>query len=224
MLRVVPKLAIFGAGGFGREVLALALDLCRTHAETPSPVCFLVEPGFVGASGAAPLPVFDDFEVLRRDEDMVLILAVGIPRLRERVAKAFEWLPEDRFATLVHPTAYVGDRSSLGAGSIVCAHASLTTDVAIGFHAQVHAGARVGHDSAIGSLASVFPGAVIGGGVRIGECVEIGSGSVVLPRLSIESSTIVGAGAVVIRSLPAGVTAVGNPARVLPTRSVHHDS
>ena len=214
----MPRLAIFGAGGFGREVLALALDLCGTQAETPRPACFLVEPGFVGAGGEAPLPVFDDFEILRRDEDMLLILAVGIPRIRERVAKTFEWLPEDRFATLVHPTAYVGDRSSLGAGTIVCAHASLTTDVSTGCHAQVHAGARIGHDSVIGSDASVFPGAVIGGGVRIGDCVEIGSGSVVLPRLSIESRSIVGAGAVVIRSLPAGVTAVGNPARVLPPR------
>jgi maltose O-acetyltransferase len=43
----------------------------------------------------------------------------------------------------------------------------------------------------------------------------IGAGAVVLPRVMIGENTVVGAGAVVTRDLPAGVVAVGNPARIV---------
>ena len=38
---------------------------------------------------------------------------------------------------------------------------------------------------------------------------------IVLPGVTIGADTVVGAGSVVTRDLPAGVLAVGNPARVL---------
>lgn len=45
--------------------------------------------------------------------------------------------------------------------------------------------------------------------------VWLGGGVIVLPGVTIGAGTVVGAGAVVTRDLPAGVVAVGNPARVL---------
>jgi len=45
--------------------------------------------------------------------------------------------------------------------------------------------------------------------------VWLGGGVIVLPGVTIGSDTVVGAGAVVSRDLPAGVLAVGTPARVL---------
>ena len=51
--------------------------------------------------------------------------------------------------------------------------------------------------------------------VHIGNNVWLGAGAVVLPGVSIGDNTVVGAGAVVTKDLPAGVVAVGNPARVL---------
>jgi maltose O-acetyltransferase len=51
--------------------------------------------------------------------------------------------------------------------------------------------------------------------ITIGDNVWLGGGVVVLAGVSIGADTVVGAGAVVTRDLPAGVVAVGNPARVL---------
>lgn len=51
--------------------------------------------------------------------------------------------------------------------------------------------------------------------ITIGDNVWLGGGVVVLPGVSIGADTVVGAGAVVSRDLPAGVVAVGNPARVV---------
>ncbi|MFD9564978.1 sugar O-acetyltransferase [Streptomyces sp. NPDC059994] len=51
--------------------------------------------------------------------------------------------------------------------------------------------------------------------VTIGDNVWLGGGVIVCPGVSIGADTVVGAGAVVTRDLPAGVLAVGNPARVI---------
>jgi maltose O-acetyltransferase len=54
--------------------------------------------------------------------------------------------------------------------------------------------------------------------ITIGANAWLGGGAIVLPGVSIGEDTVVGAGAVVTRDLPAGVVALGNPARV--TRSL----
>ena len=51
--------------------------------------------------------------------------------------------------------------------------------------------------------------------ITIGDNVWLGGGAIVCPGVTIGEHTVVGAGAVVTRDLPAGVVAVGAPARVL---------
>ncbi|WP_046508553.1 sugar O-acetyltransferase [Streptomyces odonnellii] len=53
--------------------------------------------------------------------------------------------------------------------------------------------------------------------VTIGDNVWLGGGVIVCPGVTIGENTVVGAGAVVTKDLPAGVLAVGNPARVIRT-------
>ena len=53
--------------------------------------------------------------------------------------------------------------------------------------------------------------------IAIGDNVWIGGGAIILAGVTIGEDTVVGAGAVVTRDLPAGVVAVGNPARIVRT-------
>jgi maltose O-acetyltransferase len=53
--------------------------------------------------------------------------------------------------------------------------------------------------------------------ITIGDNVWLGGGVIVCPGVSIGADTVVGAGSVVTRDLPAGVVAVGSPARVVRT-------
>jgi acetyltransferase-like isoleucine patch superfamily enzyme len=89
-------------------------------------------------------------------------------------------------------------------------------------------GIDVGPDTLFGTEAQVFDSDFHGlhparrhGGharmaeVRIGRNVWLGSNVMVLRGVSIGDDTVVGAGSVVSRSLPAGVIAAGNPARVV---------
>jgi maltose O-acetyltransferase len=49
----------------------------------------------------------------------------------------------------------------------------------------------------------------------IGDNVWLGGGVIVCPGVTIGADTVVGAASVVTRDLPAGVVAVGSPARVI---------
>ena len=55
--------------------------------------------------------------------------------------------------------------------------------------------------------------------VRIGRNVWIGGGAIILPGVTVGDDAIIGAGAVVTRDVPAGATAAGNPARILPPKA-----
>lgn len=54
--------------------------------------------------------------------------------------------------------------------------------------------------------------------ITIGDNVRLGGGAIVLPGVTIGDNSVIGAGAVVTKDVPAGVVAVGNPAR--PVRNV----
>jgi maltose O-acetyltransferase len=50
--------------------------------------------------------------------------------------------------------------------------------------------------------------------IQIGRNVWIGGGAILLPGITIGDDAIIGAGSVVTRDVPAGATALGNPARI----------
>ncbi|PSM42613.1 maltose acetyltransferase [Streptomyces dioscori] len=53
--------------------------------------------------------------------------------------------------------------------------------------------------------------------ITIGNNVWLGGGAIVLPGVTIGDNSVIGAGAVVTKDVPAGVVAVGNPARPVRT-------
>ena len=120
-----------------------------------------------------------------------------------------------KFATLVHPTARVSTRSSLGEGAIVSPGVIIASNTQLGSHVFVNRGVLIGHHTKIGSYVSLQPGANIAGVCQIGEATYIGIGAVVIDHVTIGAHSVVGAGAVVTKDVPDNVVVVGVPATIV---------
>lgn len=111
----------------------------------------------------------------------------------------------------------VGERTFVNFGLVALDVAPITIgdDVQIGPNVQLLTPTHpVDPESRRAKLEAALP-------IVVGDNVWLGGGVIVLPGVSIGDNTVVGAGAVVTRDLPAGVVAVGNPARVV--RPVNRD-
>lgn len=140
------------------------------------------------------------------------VIAIGSNETRQRIANVVQ---EIEWVTVVHPHASVESSVCLGSGTVVFAGAVIQPLAQVGEHAIVNTGATVDHECVIGSFAHIAPGAHLAGQVEVGEGAFIGIGASVIQRCRIGEWTTVGAGAAVIADLPAYVTAVGVPAKVI---------
>ena len=119
-----------------------------------------------------------------------------------------------RFATLVHPTAYVSPLAVLSDGVFIGAKSVVAPGVEIGEHVFVNRAVSIGHDCVIEAFARLQPGSNIGGHVRIGRGTTIGIGASVIQEVSIGANVQVAAGAVVIGDVGDESIMVGVPARM----------
>ena len=210
------QIVIYGAGGFAREVVQLVDDL-TTKGTAVKCIGFLVDPDFVNSDRVIDLPVLGDFGWLRKNGAVAVMIGIGSPAVKNRIAARVEQVG-GQFARLIHPRATVGRTVIVGSGSILCAGAVATTDIRIGAHVQLHVNSTVGHDCILGDCVTIAPGANIGGAANFGEGAFIGAGAVVLPRRRIGDWSIVAAGAVVTADVPSNSTVAGVPAKVIEQR------
>ena len=86
--------------------------------------------------------------------------------------------------------------------------------VSIGDGAQIGPGVQILTADHPRDPAARASGQEFGRPIRIGRDVWIGGGALLMPGVTVGDDAIIGAGAVVTRDVPAGATAMGNPARI----------
>ena len=206
-------LVIFGAGGYGKEVCQVIADVNASDAAW-NVLGILDDNRDLHGQAIGDHPVLGGGEWLREYPAATVALAVGSPSGRRKALNSLSSLANG-FATLIHPTAWLGQRVAVGNGTVVLAGAAVSTDIVLGDFVCLNKNCIVGHDVSIGDFTTISPGASISGRVSIGEGCDIGANSVVVQGLQVGAWSVVGAGAVVTRDLQPAVTAVGVPARVV---------
>jgi sugar O-acyltransferase (sialic acid O-acetyltransferase NeuD family) len=211
------KLIIIGAGGLGREVLWLTREINRV-CPTFDILGFLDDNRARHGTEVDGIPVLGSIDLAgtyTADAQVRIVIAVGEPDVKREIAARLAPL-NPSYATLIDPQAR-GDwaRITIGAGSVICAGAVLTTNICLGNHVVVNPLVYIGHDSVIGDYSTVAPQAVISGSVTLGEGSYLGSNCSIRDEVIVGDWVIVGMGAVVTKALPDAVVVTGVPAQVV---------
>ena len=150
------------------------------------------------------------------DRPPVIALGTRFPKVDIPAGGRIEFGLSVRFAGRRAPTRLgVGPSGVLRIGD----HSFLNDGANVFAQSRVHIGARV----LIGDFVSILDtnfheveanAGVVTAPIDIGDNVWIGLGAIVLPGVTIGDGTVIAAGAVVVSSLPGGVLAAGNPAKV----------
>lgn len=209
-------LVLIGSGGFGRETAAAVHALNRTGAAWR-----LL--GFLDDDPARHGLVIDGTAVLGGREligDLPrasFVVCTGRPRdyvSRLRIV-ADLGLPPERYATIVHPGAAVSPSSSVGQGSVLLAHVTLTAAVTVGAHVAIMPNVTLTHDDVADDFATIASGVCLGGGARIHTAAYLGAGALIGENRTVGAFSLVGMGAVVTHDVPAREVWAGVPARRL---------
>lgn len=204
-------LVVIGAGGHGREVVAIAracgVDVLGVVDDgRPDPA--LLDRLAVRLLGTS------DWWATASPTGFVAGLGYPAPRraTAARAAAAGSWP-----GRLVHPGADIGPDVELADGVVVWPGATVTTRVVVGRHTHLNVACSVSHDAVLGEHVTVGPGARVCGAVVLADDVWLGAGAVVVPGRTLGVGAVVGAGAVVLDDVAPGLVVAGVPAR--PVRS-----
>jgi|ERR1035441_9015004 sugar O-acyltransferase (sialic acid O-acetyltransferase NeuD family) len=158
-----------------------------------------------------PVRILSSVESYEPGENDRFLCAIGTPADRRRYTEMI-LCKGGRFATLVHPTAVLGENVTLGQGVIVSPHAVLTSDMVLGDSVFVGPLSCCSHDNRIGAWCHISGNCAFGGNVTVEEGCFFGMRSVVVPGVHIGKDAYIGVGSVVLKRVRPGAKVFGNPA------------
>lgn len=209
----MKPLWIIGSGGHAK----VAIDTARSTGKFEVMGCLDDNPDRAGEL-VLDAPLFGPVAVesiVEFDIEYSIIVIGSNPARRaiaNRLAERIEW------TTVVHSRAFVSNRATLGAGTLVCASAVVQPGSRIGDHVIGNTSASIDHDCTIGDFVHVGPGCHVAGDVAIGEGAFIGIGSSIVPGCTIGEWAVICAGAVVTGHVLDNSTTVGVPAKTIKQR------
>lgn len=207
----MKHLIIIGARGFGREVYNLFLACNTTSMDCKG---FLDDKVDALDGYHNYPPIISSVEDYIIEDDDVFICALGDVNYKRYYSEMI-LSKGGQFVSLIHPEAKISMNTTIGAGCIIEKHSVISCDAKLGDFVTVMPSAVLGHDITIGDWSHVGSFSFMGGFSKLGDSVTIHPSANILPHKTVGNNATVGAGAVVIRSVKAGLTVMGNPAKKL---------
>lgn len=211
----MKKIAIYGAGGFGREVACLINRINEKKPEWEIIGFFDdgKEKGEINEYGKI-LGGIDEVNIY--PEELAIAIAIASPKVVEKIVQNIV-SPSIYYPNIISPDVIFLDRNNvkIGKGNIICSSCLISCNVRIGDFNILNGFIPIGHDTMIGCFNSIMPSVKISGEVRIGDRNFLGVNSVVLQQIRIGNDTIIGANSLILRKTKDGMTYVGNPASII---------
>jgi len=218
MKKTNKKLIIIGGEGNGGVIASCIDDHRKKYNDFEWEVAgFLEDSGkFENIFGLPILGKTNDIKYFL-EQDVYFMFAihmVGKNKLNEKIYFKLN-IPLDRFATIVHKTAFVATNVVLEPGVFVMSNAYIGHSSHVGYCSLVMANAVIGHNVIVGPLCHFTAGSMTSGYLSIGRVSSVAAGATILGGRNIGNYSVAGAHSLITKDIPDGEIHVGSPARFL---------
>ena len=124
-------------------------------------------------------------------------------------------IPRDRFATIIHKTAFVANNAILEPGVFVMSNCYIGPAAKIGMCTLIMANSIIGHNTTVGYLCHFSVGSITSSYIVIGNVSDVTLGAKVLEKRKIGNYAVAGANSLITRDIPDYEIHIGSPAKFL---------
>lgn len=207
------NIAIYGAGGFGKEI-AYLIDFINQKKKTWNLIGYFDDQNEKKGNKFNHLDVIGGIEDLNQyRESLSIIFSIGNPKVVQNI---YDKIYNNNivFPNIISPDCIFLDPKNinLGKGNLIMPQSLISCNVMFGDFNLMNCGVSIGHDSTIGSFNSFMSYSKISGEVNIGDSNYFGACSLVLQQKIIGNNTVIGASSVIMRNTEDEHTYLGNPA------------
>ncbi|MFO8067346.1 MAG: sugar O-acyltransferase [Bacteroidales bacterium] len=212
------KVLIIGGEGNGGVVASLIEDNRRRFNDHEFEVAGFINDYEKGKT-INDYPVVGGTDEINKflEEDYYFIYAIHMIGRNILTEKTFNkmQIPWERFATIVHKSAFVADNAVLEPGVVVMSNTYIGPKAHIGACTLVLANALIGHNTKVGPLCHFSVGSITSSYINIGKVSDVTLGARVLEKKNIGNYAVAGAHSLVTRDIPDYEIHIGSPAKFL---------
>ncbi|MBR5611071.1 MAG: serine acetyltransferase [Bacteroidales bacterium] len=213
----MKDIAIFGAGGFGRETACLINKINQSKSSFEwNLIGFFDDNTDLKGKDISHFGVcLGDIDTLNKwNKPLSIVISVGNPiAIKNIVSKISN--PSIDFPNIIHPDFVINDEESfkIGKGNIIQSGCSVSCNVSLGNFNVLNGSVVFGHDCNVGNYNTFMPAIRVSGGVNICDCNFFGVGSIILQQIKIGDNIRLAAGSVLMTKPKDGKLYMGNPAK-----------
>ena len=208
----MKDIAIFGAGGFGREVACL-INLINKETPTWNLIGFFDDNPELKGKRNEYGEILGGVDVLNSwDKPISVLMAIGSGQIVKQVVGRIQNNYVE-YPNLLYKATYSDENNfSIGKGNIVIS-TIFSCAVSLGDFNVTNGSVVFGHDAKVGSYNTFMPATRVSGEVEIGNECFFGVGSIILQQLKIGDRVKLGAGSVLMTKPKNENLYLGNPAK-----------
>mgnify|MGYP003393044643 CR=1 FL=1 len=213
----MKKIIIFGCGENSRDIIEMVEQINNNQSEKYELVGLLDDNVAMLGKKVEGVKVIGNISNAKNYGDCYFVNGIyplgNFSKNREIIENLN--LKDERFITLIHPSAYVSKTSKIGHGSVVFQNSVIMSNATIGSHVNIQPNCIIHHRVFIGDFSFIANSVSTGGLVRIDKAVFIGMNCTIKEKVIIGSFSVIGMGSTVISDVPSNSVFVGAPARFL---------
>ena len=211
----MKDIAIFGAGGFGREVACLIRLINESENEPKWNLIgfFDDNPDLKGTHNEYGEIIGGTVELNAWEKPLDIAVAIGNGSVVKKIVSKIN-NPLIEYPNILYKMTYSDKNNfSIGKGNIAII-TTFSCAVSIGDFNTMNNSVVFGHDTKVGSYNMFMPATRISGEVNIGDENFFGVGSIVLQQINVGDRVRLGAGSVLMRKPKPDNLYIGNPATI----------